>query len=257
MLELTSRIALLEIGRIAGSRSVRRFLRRGARLPSDFRTRRARSCSSYGRLCGLAGDVGQYLACAERAQARRRVRRSVRVRDALSAGPRTACGRPPRSRLCDGGVLGRGRAGCADCEEAVGRSTAPGLCRVWWALASAHLGHTAEAEAALGFSRRGGERASRPSTERTHSCARVRLRGDLPGALAHGRRAVELAEERGSVFSRVEAAAFLGAAEARGRRPHRGRRVLERALALARSAHRAVVRAAHPRDARGREAGRR
>ena len=49
----------------------------------------------------------------------------------------------------------------------------------------------------------------------THAilCEVLRLRGDLPGALAHGRRAVELAEERGSVFSRVEAAAFLGAAE--------------------------------------------
>jgi hypothetical protein len=31
--------------------------------------------------------------------------------------------------------------------------------------------------------------------------------------LAHGRRAVEIAEERGSSFSRVEAAVFLGAAE--------------------------------------------
>ena len=44
-------------------------------------------------------------------------------------------------------------------------------------------------------------------------CEVLRLRGDLPGALAHGRRAVALAEERGSPFSRVEAAAFLGAAE--------------------------------------------
>ena len=32
-------------------------------------------------------------------------------------------------------------------------------------------------------------------------------------ALAHGRRAAELAKERGSPFSRVESAAFLGAAE--------------------------------------------
>ena len=37
----------------------------------------------------------------------------------------------------------------AGLREAVGRSTAPGLCRVWWALAGAHLGRTAEAEAAL------------------------------------------------------------------------------------------------------------
>src|SRR5262249_20829765 len=41
----------------------------------------------------------------------------------------------------------------------------------------------------------------------------ARLGGDGPAALAHGRRAAALAEEHGSVFSRVEAAAFLGAAE--------------------------------------------
>ena len=94
----------------------------------------------------------------------------------------------------------------------------------------------------------------------THAflCEVLRLRGDLPGALVHGRRAVELAEERGSVLSRVEAAAFLGAAELADGDLTAATSVLERALALARqSAHRAVVRAAHPRDARGREAGRR
>src|SRR5712675_3199902 len=37
----------------------------------------------------------------------------------------------------------------AGLREALGRSTAPALCRVWWALTSAHLGRTAEAEAAL------------------------------------------------------------------------------------------------------------
>ena len=145
--------------------------------------------------------------------------------------------------------------------EAVGRSTAPGLCRVWWALASAHLGRTRprlrppwkrllaeESDAAL------------QALYGTHAflCEVLRLRGDLPGALAHGRRAVELAEERGSVFSRVEAAAFLGAAELADGDSPPPRACSRPALALARgSAHRTVVRAAHPGDARGREAGRR
>src|SRR5262249_28266382 len=65
-------------------------------------------------------------------------------------------------------------------------------------------------------------------------CAVLGLRGDLPGALAHGRRAVELAEEGGSVFSRVEAAAFLGAAELADGGVAACARRLERALALAR-----------------------
>jgi class 3 adenylate cyclase len=62
-----------------------------------------------------------------------------------------------------------------------------------------------------------------------------RLRGDLPGALAQGRRAVELAEERGSAFSRVEAAALLGAAELAAGDLPAATSGLERALALART----------------------
>ena len=58
--------------------------------------------------------------------------------------------------------------------------------------------------------------------------------GDLAGALAHGRRAVELAEERGSVFSQVEAAAFLGTVELANADLAATTRGLERALALAR-----------------------
>src|SRR5204862_8045299 len=71
----------------------------------------------------------------------------------------------------------------------------------------------------------------------THAflCEVLRLQGDLRGALAHGRRAVELAEERGSVFSRVEAAAFLGAAELADGDLTGATREVERALALARS----------------------
>jgi class 3 adenylate cyclase len=52
---------------------------------------------------------------------------------------------------------------------------------------------------------------------------------------AHGRRAVELAEERGSVLSRVEAATFLGAAKLADGDLTAATSVLERALALART----------------------
>src|SRR3989475_9230663 len=124
----------------------------------------------------------------------------------------------------------------AGLREGVGRPAAPGLCRVWWALASAHLGRTAEAEAALeALLAEESERALQ-ALYGTHAilCEVLRLRGDLPGALAHGRRAVELAEERGSVFSRVEAAAFLGAAELADGDLTAATSVLERALALAR-----------------------
>jgi hypothetical protein len=62
----------------------------------------------------------------------------------------------------------------------------------------------------------------------------LRLRGDLPGSLAHGRRAVELAKEHGSAFSRVEAAAFLGAAELADGDLTAATTTLEPALALAR-----------------------
>ncbi len=70
----------------------------------------------------------------------------------------------------------------------------------------------------------------------THAflCEVLRLRGDLSGALAHGRRGVEFAEEHGSVFSRVEAAAFLGAAELADGDLTAATSALARALALAR-----------------------
>jgi len=124
----------------------------------------------------------------------------------------------------------------AELQEAIERSTAPGLCRVWWALASAHLGHPAEAEAALRALLAEESEGALQALYGTHAflCEVLRLRGDLPGALAHGRRAVELAEERGSLFSRVEAAAFLGAAELEDGDIAEATNVLERALALAR-----------------------
>jgi class 3 adenylate cyclase/tetratricopeptide (TPR) repeat protein len=242
MLELTSRIALLEIGRIAGieereARSLFDEARAVAERLAD-KAGHAFLLTSYGRLCGLAGDVGQYLACAERAAELAEGSDAVFEFEMHSvlAHAQLAVGRLAAARATAERAL-TDVARVAGLREAVGHSTAPGLCRVWWALASAYLGRTAEAEAGL-------EALLAEESERalhalygTHAflCEVLRLRGHLPGALAHGRRAVELAEEGGSVFSRVEAAAFLGAAELANGDLTAATRVLERALALARS----------------------
>src|SRR6059036_3783624 len=242
MLELTSRIALLEIGRIAGieggeARGLFDEARAVAERLAD-KAGHAFLLTSYGRLCGLAGDVGQYLACAERATEFAEGSDAVfefEMRSVL-AHAQLAVGRLAPARATAEHALTE-VARVAGLREAVGRSTAPGLCRVWWALASAHLGRTAEAEAALeALLAEESERALQ-ALYGTHAilCEVLRLRGDLPGALAHGRRAVELAEERGSVFSRVEAAAFLGAAELADGDLTAATSVLERALALARN----------------------
>src|SRR5206468_2337884 len=70
-LELTSRIALLEIGRIAGieEREARDLFDEARAVAERLQDTAGHAflLASYGRLCGLAGDVGQYLACAERA----------------------------------------------------------------------------------------------------------------------------------------------------------------------------------------------
>src|SRR5207247_10838309 len=71
VLELTSRIALLEIGRIAGieereSQGLFEEARAVAERLGDPRGN-AFLLTSYGRLGGLAGDVAQYLARAGRA----------------------------------------------------------------------------------------------------------------------------------------------------------------------------------------------
>src|SRR5207245_9017193 len=102
---------------------------------------------------------------------------------------------------------------------------------------SAHLGRTAEAEAALEALLAEEKDRALQALYGTHAflCEVLRLRGDLRGALAHGRRAVELAEECGSVFSRVEAAAFLGAAELADGDLTAATSVLAGALALARN----------------------
>jgi Tfp pilus assembly protein PilF len=124
----------------------------------------------------------------------------------------------------------------AELRDAVERSTAPGLCRVWWALASAHLGRPADAETALRALLAEENEGALQALYGTHAflCEVLRLRGDVPGALAQGRRAVEVAEERGSVFSRVEAAAFFAAAQLESGDVAEATNGLERALALAR-----------------------
>jgi tetratricopeptide (TPR) repeat protein len=240
-LELTSRIALLEIGRLAGiqEREARDLFDEARAVAERLEDKAGHAflLTSYGRLCGLAGDVEQYLACAERATELAEgsdalfefEMRSVLGHAQLAAG-RLAPARATAERALT--EIAR----VAELHEAVERSTAPGLCRVWWALASAHLGHEAEAEAALRALLDEESEGGLQVLYGTHAflCEVLRLRGDLPGALAHGRRAVELADERGSVFSRVEAAMFLGAAKLEDGDIAEAGNVLERALALAR-----------------------
>jgi tetratricopeptide (TPR) repeat protein len=121
--------------------------------------------------------------------------------------------------------------------EALGRSTAPAFCRIWWALASAYIGRAADAQAGLEALLADEKDRGLEALYGTHGflCEVMRLRGNLAGALAHGRRAVELAEERGSPFSRVEAAAFLGAAALAAGDVATATSVLEIAIALART----------------------
>jgi len=126
--------------------------------------------------------------------------------------------------------------------DALVRSTAPALCRIWRALASAYLGQLAEAQSDL-------EALLADETERglevlygTHGflCEVLRLQGDLTRAIPHGRRAVELAEASGSSFSRVEAAAFLGAASLAAGDVDTATSALEPALRLARARRNAL-----------------
>ncbi|HKW94211.1 MAG TPA: adenylate/guanylate cyclase domain-containing protein, partial [Methylomirabilota bacterium] len=220
MLGLTSRIALLEIGRLAGieEREARNLFEEARAVAERLRDKAGHAflLTSYGRLRGLAGDVRQYLACAERATELAEggdamfefEMRSVLAHAQLGVG-RLAPARATAERAL--AEVGR----VAGLREAVARSTAPALCHVWWALASAHLGHTAEAETALQALLAEEDEPALQALYGTHPflCEVLRLRGDLPGALAHGRRGVELAEAHGNVLARVEATALLGAAE--------------------------------------------
>jgi class 3 adenylate cyclase/tetratricopeptide (TPR) repeat protein len=247
MLGLTSRIALLEIGRLAGieEREAQGLFDEAHAVAERLHDKAGHAflLTSYGRLCGLAGDVGQYLTCAERATELAEGSDAVfefEMRSVL-AHAQLAVGRLASARATAGRALAD-VAQVSGLREAVGRSTALGLCRVWWALASAHLGRAAEAQADLeAFLAEEDDRALQ-ALYGTNAvlCEVLRLRGDLPGALAHGRRAVELAEERGSVLSRVEAGAFLGAAELADGDLSTATSALERALALARHRHTAL-----------------
>jgi len=243
VLELTSRIALLEIGRIAGieereSQGLFEEARAVAERLGDPRGH-AFLLTSYGRLCGLAGDVAQYLACAERAAELAEGSDDAALAfeiHAVLAHAQLAVGRLEPARAIAERALAE-LARLAGLRAAVGRSTAPAFCRIWWALASAYLGNAAEAQAGLEALLADEKDGGLEALCGTHGflCEVLRLRGDLAGALAHGRRAAELAEERGSPFSRVEAAAFLGAAELTAGDVATATSTLETALALARA----------------------
>ena len=240
MLGLTSRIALLEIGRLAGieEREARDLFDEAHAIAERLADKAGHAflLTSYGRLCGLAGDVGQYLACAERATALAEgtdpvlefEMRSVLAHAELAVGRLAPARRPPSAS-------GRGRAGGrpAGGDGELHRTRA--VPRVVGA-GGAHLGRTAKAEAALEALLVEDSEPALQALYGTHAFLGevLHLRGDLPGALAQGRRAVELAEESGSVFSRVEAATFLGAAELADGDIDAATSVVEKALALAR-----------------------
>ena len=242
MLGLTSRIALLEIGRIAGieEREAQDLFEEARAVAERLEDPGGHAflLTSYGRLCGLAGDVAQYLACAERAAELAEESGDAALAfemHAVLAHAQLAVGRLGLARAIAERALAE-RARNAGLREALGRSTAPALCRIWWALASAYLGNAAEAQASLEALRADEKEGGLEALYGTHGflCEVLRLRGDLPGALAHGRRAVELAEARGSPFSRVEAAAFLGAAALAAGDVATATSALEAALGLAR-----------------------
>src|SRR5438552_3158742 len=241
-LALTSRIALLEIGRIAGieEREARDLFDDARAVAERLQDRGGQAflLTSYGRLRGFAGDVAQYLACSERAaelaEASDDAVLEFEMRSVL-AHAQLAVGRLASARTTAAHALAE-LARVAGLREAVGHSTAPALCRTWWALASVYLGHAAEAQAALEALLAEESDSGLQALYGTHGflCEVLRLRGDVPGALVHGRRAVALAEERGSAFSRVETAAFLGAAELADGNVAAATRLLSSALALAR-----------------------
>jgi class 3 adenylate cyclase/tetratricopeptide (TPR) repeat protein len=241
-LELTSRIALLEIGRIAGidereSQDLFEEARAVAERLGD-RGGHAFLLTSYGRLCGLAGDVAQYLACAvhaaELAEGSDDAALAFEMH-AVLAHAQLAVGRLDSARAIAEQALAE-LARDAELREGLGRSTAPAFCRIWWAMASAYLGRVAEAQAGLEALLADEKEGGLEALYGTHGflCEVLRLRGDPPGALAHGRRAVELAQERGSPFSQVEAAAFLGAAALAAGDVTTATNALETALGLAR-----------------------
>jgi class 3 adenylate cyclase/tetratricopeptide (TPR) repeat protein len=241
LLELTSRIALLEIGRIAGidDREAQGLFDEARAVAERLHDTAGHAflLTSYGRLCGLAGDVDQYLACAERATELAVGSDAVFAFEmrAVLAHAQLAVGRLAAARATAGQALTELER-VDGLRDALANSTAPALCRVWWAMASAHLGRSGEAEAALQALLTAESDRALQAVYGTHAflCELLRLRGEVPGAVEHGRQALELADERGSLFAQVEAAAFLGAAELAAGDVAAATRALERALALAR-----------------------
>src|SRR5262249_27421223 len=136
-LELTSRIALLEIGRIAGiGEDEAQDLFEAARAVAErlgAPPRHAFLLTAHRRLCGLAGDVGQYLACAERAAEVAGQSDDAALAfemHAVLAHAHLAVGRLGAARAIAGRAL-VGLAEDGELREALARSTAPALCRVW------------------------------------------------------------------------------------------------------------------------------
>jgi class 3 adenylate cyclase len=248
-LGLTSRIALLEIGRIAGieERETQPLFEEARAVAERLGDRRGHAflLTSYGRLCGLAGDVAQYLACAQRAaelaEGSDDAAFAFEMRTVL-AQAQLAVGRLALARATAAQALAE-LAQDPDLQSALGRSTAPAFCRIWWAVASAYLGAAAEAQASLEGLLAEEKEDGLQALYGTHGflCDVLRLRGDLAGALTHGRRAVALAEEHGSPFARVEAAAFLGTAEVAAGDVSRATSALETALGLARKRRTALA----------------
>ncbi|HLQ05896.1 MAG TPA: hypothetical protein VK197_09625, partial [Verrucomicrobiae bacterium] len=243
MLELTSRIALLEIGRIAGieERESQDLFEEARAVVERLGDRGGHAflLTSYGRLCGLSGDVAQYLACAERAAELAAGSDDAALAfemHAVLAHAQLGVGRLNPARTTAARALAE-LARDAELREALGHSTAPAFCRIWWALANAYLGNAAEAQAGLEALLADDKEGGLDVLYGTHGflCEVLRLRGDLPGALAHGRRALELANERGSPFSRVEAAVFLGAADLAAGEVATATSALATALGLART----------------------
>jgi class 3 adenylate cyclase/tetratricopeptide (TPR) repeat protein len=241
-LGLTARIARLEIGRIAGiDAGEAQGLFEDARAVAERLEDpggHAFLLTSYGRLCGLAGDVVQYLACAEQAAGLAEEAGDAAMEfemHAILAHAQLGVGRLAAARTTAERALAELTRDPA-LRQALAHSTAPGLCQIWWAVASAYLGNTAGARARL-EELLANEEAGLEGLYGTHGflCEVLRLHGDLPAALGHGRRAVALAEERGSPFSRVEAAAFFGAAALAAGDAAEAASALDRALALART----------------------
>jgi adenylate cyclase len=243
LLALTSRIALLEIGRIAGieEREAGDLFDAARAVAGKLGDPAGHAflLTSYGRLRGVAGDVAQYLACAEAAaELAREVRDAALAFEmqAALAHAQLAAGRLDPARATADRAL-EDLARDPGLARALGRSTAPALCRIWWALASAYLGNAGDAQASLDGVLASEAEPGLHALYGTHGflCEVLRLRGDVAGALAHGRRAVELAAERGGPFARVEAATFLGAAELAAGDGAAATTALETALRLARA----------------------